>query len=122
MKYTMLGIALLSLSAGAHAGGAVEQARADCAANKMKVRALEARMAPDRELSAARKTWEASCVRAQQVITGAADAPPASPVLVAPAPTVTIVTPAASAPAAQCVPAAPAPPEAPAMPAAPPAS
>jgi hypothetical protein len=74
MKQWIVGIALLLMCSSAWAAdNPIDQARADCAAHKMKVRALEGRMARSSELAGARKAWERSCAHAQQLMSGGSD-------------------------------------------------
>ncbi len=57
----------------------ISKARAECAMQKQKVRALESANADDSQLSAARAAWEHACGHAQDLISAGTGIPPPAP-------------------------------------------
>jgi hypothetical protein len=58
----------------------ISKARAQCAAEKRKVKAMESADPDNPQLSAARLTWAQACGHAQDLISAASGAPPPAPV------------------------------------------
>lgn len=81
----VVGLALLPLATAANAADAkpsaaeISKARAQCAAEKRKVQAMESANADDPALSAARLTWAQACGHAQDLISAASGIPPPVP-------------------------------------------
>ena len=74
INLTLLPFAAASAADAQPAATAAEisKARAECAAEKRKVKALEAANAEDAQLSLARLVWSRACGHAQDLISGAA--------------------------------------------------
>lgn len=72
----------------------ISKARAECAAHKQKVRALESANEDDPQLPAARAAWASACGHAQDLISAASGIPPPAP---APDPNATAAAPSAPA-------------------------
>lgn len=81
----MAGLALLSVATAAGAADAkptaaeINKARAECAAHKQKVHALENANENDPQLPAARAAWASACGHAQDLISAASGIPPPEP-------------------------------------------
>lgn len=79
------GLALMSLSTPVSAADAkptaaeISKARAECAEQKRKVRALESANADDAQVAAARLVWAHACGQAQDLISAASGIPPPAP-------------------------------------------
>ena len=79
------GLLLLPLAGLVNAGDAkptaaeISKARAECAAQKQKVRALESANEDDPQLASARATWARACGHAQDLISAASGIPPPTP-------------------------------------------
>jgi hypothetical protein len=57
----------------------VSKARAECAAQKQKVRKIESANEDDPQLTSARATWASACGHAQDLINAASGVPPPAP-------------------------------------------
>lgn len=78
-------LALLPFSAPVNAADTkptaaeISKARAECAAQKQKVRKLESTNADDPQLTSARAAWAHACGQAQDLISAASGIPPPAP-------------------------------------------
>ena len=79
------GLALLPLATLTNAADTkptaaeISKARAECAAQKHKVKAMESANADDPQLPEARKAWAQACGHAQDLISAASGIPPPAP-------------------------------------------